>query len=93
MNKILLAGKWMLLVIAMITFTACSKLNTANFDKIHNEMTPEQVKQILGEPTEIRSGGLLGFNGTVYVYKQDKTDIKISFIQGKVIAKDGSFDK
>lgn len=93
MKKPLQAMKWMLIIIALMTFTACSKINAANFDKIQNEMTTEQVKAILGKPTEIRSGGLLGFNGIVYIYQQDKTTIKITFIQGKVIGKDGSFAK
>lgn len=93
MKKMLKALQWMLLVFALITFTACSKLTTANFDKIHNNMTPEQVKEILGEPTEVKSGGLIGFNGTVYIYRQDKTEVTITFLQGKVFSKDGSFGK
>lgn len=93
MKKLLQAAKWMFLIIALITFTACSKLTAANFDKIQNEMTTEQVKAILGEPTEIKSGGLLGLNGIVYIYHKDKTNIKITFVQGKVIGKDGSFEK
>jgi transcription antitermination factor NusG len=93
MKKMLQALQWMLLVFALMTFTACSKLTTDNFDKIHNEMTPEQVKDILGEPTEVKSGGFLGFNGTVYIYRQDKTEVKVSFLQGKVVSKDGSFSK
>lgn len=83
----------MLLVLTLITFTACSKLTTANFDKIHNDMTAEQVKEILGEPTEVKSGSFIGFNGTVYIYRQDKTEVKITLLQGKVISKDGSFEK
>ncbi|MFB8791904.1 MAG: hypothetical protein U7123_24430 [Potamolinea sp.] len=93
MKKILDTIKWMLLVFALITFTACSKLTVSNFDKIHNEMTTEQVKEILGEPTEVKSGGFIGFNGTVYIYRQDQTEVNITFLQGKVISKDGSFGK
>jgi transcription antitermination factor NusG len=93
MKKTLKALQWLLLVFTLITFTACSKLTTANFDKIHNDMTTEQVKEILGEPTQVKSGGFIGFNGTVYIYRQDKTEVKVTFLQGKVISKDGSFAK
>jgi transcription antitermination factor NusG len=85
--------KRMLLVVAAIALAACSKLTASNFEQIQNNMTPDQVKAILGEPAEIKSGGFLGFNGTVYVYRKDNTEVTVTFVQDKVIAKDGSFAK
>ena len=93
MKKTLTALKWMLLVVVAIAFTACSKLTASNFEKIHNEMTTKEVKEILGEPAEIKSGSAFGFTGTVYVYRQDKSEVTITFVQDKVIGKDGSFAK
>lgn len=93
MKKPLTVVKWMLLVVVALIFTACSKLTAANFEKIHNDMTTKQVKEILGEPAQIKSGSALGFTGTVYVYRQDKSEVTITFVQDKVIGKDGSFAK
>ena len=93
MKKTIVVVKLMLLVVAAIAFTACSKLTSSNFEKIHNDMTTVQVKGILGEPTEIKSGSFFGITGTAYVYRQDKTEVTVTFVQDKVVGKDGSFAK
>lgn len=93
MEKTVKAVKLMLLVFVAIAFSACSKLSASNFEKIHNDMTTDQVKAILGEPAEVKSGSFLGFSGTVYVYRQDKTEVTVTFVQDKVVGKDGSFAK
>jgi hypothetical protein len=50
------------------------------------------VKAILGEPTSSDSSSALGIvSGTTYVYHTDKSDVKITFVNDKVIATDGTF--
>ena len=80
-----------LLFIAVAALAACSKLTQDNLEKIHNGMTTDEVKAILGDPTSSSSGSFLGQSGTEYVYHTDKSDVKIDFVNDKVIATGGSF--
>jgi hypothetical protein len=63
---------------------ACSPINQGNFDKIQNGMTMEQVKAILGEPTESSSLGLGPLSGTAAVWKGGNGTITVQFINNKV---------
>jgi len=38
-------------IVCALLLTSCSRLTQVNLDKIHNDMTPDQVKAILGEPS------------------------------------------
>lgn len=43
------------LVFSMFLVSSCNKVNKENFNKIKNCMTLEEVKEILGEPSDKRS--------------------------------------
>ena len=71
---------------------ACgSKLTEDNLQKIHNGMTTDEVKAILGNPTDVQSSGVLGITGTTYTYHTDTSDVKITFLNEKVISTEGDF--
>jgi len=81
-----------LLFTAVIALAACSKLTEDNLEKVHNGMSPDEVKAILGEPTSSQTGNALGIiSGTTYIYHTDKSDVKITFVNDKVISTEGSF--
>jgi outer membrane protein assembly factor BamE (lipoprotein component of BamABCDE complex) len=81
-----------LIVGALALVTACSKLNEDNLQKIHNGMSTADVKAILGDPTSSQTGSALGIvSGTTYVYHTDTSDVKITFVDDKVIATEGDF--
>lgn len=65
---------------------ACSKVNQANFDKIQEGMTVEEVTGILGDPTETSQIDLKVVMGGAAQWKDEKTGRKISvqFLNGKV---------
>ena len=81
----------LLLIPAVIALAACSKLTQDNLEKVHNGMTTDEVKATLGEPTSSSSGSFLGQSGTEFLYHTDKSDVKIDFVNDKVIATSGSF--
>jgi outer membrane protein assembly factor BamE (lipoprotein component of BamABCDE complex) len=81
----------LLLFSAVAALAACAKLTQDNLEKVHNGMTTEEVKAILGEPTNSQSGSFLGQSGTEFVYHTDKSDVKIDFVNDKVVATEGSF--
>jgi hypothetical protein len=80
-----------LLIAVALAATACSRLTEANLEKIHNGMTVDEVKAILGDPTSVQSSGMLGITGTTFTYHSGNSDVKISFLNEKVIATEGDF--
>jgi hypothetical protein len=77
---------------ALLLVTACSRLTEDNLQKIHNGMTTADVKAILGEPTSSQTGSALGIvSGTTFIYHTDASDVKITFVDDKVIATEGQF--
>ena len=82
----------MLTLVAVIALAACSKLTEDNLQKVHNGMTTDEVKAILGEPTSSQTSSALGIiSGTTYIYHTDKSDVKITFVNDKVITTEGDF--
>ena len=80
------------LLAVVLLLTACgSKLTEDNLQKIHNGMTMDEVKAILGSPNDVQSSGALGITGTTYTYHSGSSDVKITFLNDKVIATEGEF--
>ena len=75
-----------------LLLTACSKLNETNLQKVQTGMTTTEVKAILGDPTSSETSSALGLiSGTTYTYHTGTSDVKISFVNDKVIATEGEF--
>lgn len=69
------------------TLIACqlsSKVNVDNYNKIQPGMTFEQVKQILGEPSDVTSMSFGELSGTSASWKSDKGVIVIQFLNNSV---------
>jgi hypothetical protein len=69
---------------------APSKISQENFDKVKIGMTQEEVQQILGPSTESSGIELPVFSGTMSKWLAGDTTISITFVNGKVIAKEFS---
>ncbi len=81
-----------LILAAALALVACtSKLNDENLRKIHSGMTIDEVKAILGNPTDVQTADMLGFKGTVYLYHTKSADVKITFLDNKVMSSEGNF--
>lgn len=82
----------LLAVAALFLVTACSKLTEDNLQKVHNGMSTAEVKEILGAPTSSETSSALGIvSGTTYTYHTSASDVKITFLNDKVIATEGEF--
>ena len=82
----------LLAVAALLLVTACSRLTEDNLQKVHNGMTTDEVKAILGDPTSSETSSALGIvSGTTYTYHTSSSDVKITFVNDKVIATEGEF--
>ncbi|MCP4745943.1 MAG: hypothetical protein GY874_07350 [Desulfobacteraceae bacterium] len=71
------------IVIAVLLFAivSCGKVNVENFGKIENGMTYDQVKGILGDPTNCES--MPGAKRCVWQSGEKKIEIK--FLTDKVV--------
>lgn len=72
----------------LLCLAACgARLNQENFDKIHEDMSQKEVREILGEPVDASGGSVLGLSGSEAVWKDDKTTITVRFLNDKVVSK------
>jgi hypothetical protein len=77
---------------ALSLLTACSRMTPENLEKIHNGMSPPEVAEILGQPTTAETSEPLGVVVlTVYHYQARSSEVRIRFVNGKVISTDGEF--
>jgi len=70
------------------------KLTLERFEQVHEGMTTDEVKALLGEPTTTRTASLpiLG-SVTRYVYDQDGSHAELIFRDGRLRAKAGHLDR
>jgi hypothetical protein len=85
------AGLFIFGLVVCLGLAGCggNKVTKANYDKISNDMTEAQVKDVLGSPTETKSAGGAG---SVMIWKGGDDTISVTFVNGKVAGKISSFD-
>jgi len=72
----------------LFVLAACgSKVNESNYAKIEIDMTEEQVKTLLGAPTESSGLNVAGLSGTSLKWVGKEGIINVQFLNGKVKAK------
>jgi hypothetical protein len=79
----------------VLLMTGClgSKINEENYKKVQEGMTMEQVKTILGEPTDAKADGVStpigSISGTQATWKTSdgKISIELTFVNDKVTLK------
>ena len=78
-------------IIALLVFgllAGCSsRVTRENYDKIHAGMSQDEVKAILGAPTESHDTSLGPISGGTWVWKENGATITIQFVGGKVLGK------
>jgi hypothetical protein len=76
------------LFLLLFVLAACgSKVSESNYAKIEIDMTEEQVKSLLGAPTESSSINVGGLSGTSSKWVAKEGTINVQFLNGKVKAK------
>ena len=81
-------------VAATLLLTACGSkqteaLNKESLAKVHEGMSMDEVKAILGDPSETKTGSIpappgITASGTTYVYHNGDNILSVSFVDGKV---------
>jgi hypothetical protein len=76
------------MVLLIIALAACgSKVNESNYTKIEIDMTEEQVRSLLGTPTDSSGINVAGLSGTSSKWVSKEGTINVQFLNGKVKAK------
>jgi hypothetical protein len=70
-------------------------LNQENLDKIHDDMSSAEVRDIMGSPTESKDEPIpmVGGTQTTYTYRNDTSEVVIVFKNDQVKEKHGTFGK
>ena len=70
-------------------------LNQDNLNKIHDDMTQAEVRDIMGAPTESKDEPIpvVGGTQTTYTYRNDTSEVVIVFKNDQVKEKHGTFGK
>ena len=68
-------------------------LTQANLDKIHDDMSPADVKAILGDPADSKTEPIpiVGGTQTTYTYHSGSSDVTIIFKNDLMKEKHGTF--
>lgn len=71
----------------------CTSLTQVNLDKIHEDMSPAEVKAILGEPADSKTEPIpiVGGTQTIYTYTSNSSDVTIIFKNDLMKEKHGTF--
>ena len=72
---------------AVLLLAACSKVTQENFAKVQDGMSEQEVRALLGEPSESSSAQILGVSGTSSRWVAGDTVITVRFVNGKVALK------
>jgi hypothetical protein len=76
------------LIFLLFALATCgSKVSESNYAKIEIDMTEDQVRNLLGTPTESSSMNVAGLSGTSAKWVSKEGTINVQFLNGKVKAK------
>ena len=69
-------------------------LNQENLDKVHDDMSQNDVRAIMGAPTESKTDPIpiVGGTQTTYTYRNDHAEVVIVFKNDQVKEKHGNFN-
>jgi hypothetical protein len=92
--KTYLCLSFSLLLAGCGVFTSTA-LTQANLDKIHDDMSPAEVKSILGDPASSESEPMpiVGGTQTIYTYHSSSSEVTILFKNDLVKEKHGTFSQ
>ncbi|MBI4831505.1 MAG: outer membrane protein assembly factor BamE [Candidatus Lindowbacteria bacterium] len=91
MNRKPVRYLWMLVALVLILSVAIAcrpRVTQASFDKVKIGMSEDEVKKILGPPTETSSIAIGGFSGAALTWTGKEGTIAIQFLNGKAQAKE-----
>ena len=68
-------------------------LTQANLDKVHDDMSPAEVKSILGDPADSKTEPIpiVGGTQTIYTYHTGSSEVTIIFKNDLMKEKHGAF--
>ena len=71
----------------LLLLAACSKVTQENFAKVQDGMSEQEVRTLLGPPSESSSTQILGISGTSSRWVAGDAVITVRFVNSKVALK------
>lgn len=87
------ARSLVLLLSVAIALSGCSfekRIRKANVDEVTEGMSKKQVESILGNPTSVDSKDWVISKKTVYLYRQGKDSVTLTFKDDKLQSKEST---
>jgi outer membrane protein assembly factor BamE (lipoprotein component of BamABCDE complex) len=76
---------WVLTIVLGLALVACgSKVSQESYEKVRNDMSTEQVNDILGKPTKVSSFGIGDMSATTAQWVGKTHTITVTFANDKV---------
>ncbi|MDL5047498.1 hypothetical protein QQ054_15895 [Oscillatoria amoena NRMC-F 0135] len=92
MKRLIASFVKILALCAVLTVVAaCSKLSPENFEKVKTGMSTAEVKAIMGAPSDIKTGDILGVGTTTWIYKSGRKSAEFNFMNDALMTKSGNF--
>jgi len=85
-QEFVMVKRSMIVVCALMTLAACSKVNQENYDKLSAGMSKAEVENLLGSPADC--SGAVGL--TSCTWGDEKTGISVQFAADKVVIFSGN---
>lgn len=88
-NRVIMSVSLLTVIFGVLMILpACgTKINDTNFEKVKMDMTSEEVRKLLGPPTETSTVTVGGFSGASSTWEGEEGVISIQFMNGKVKSK------
>jgi len=83
------------LLVSGCDFSTSTALTQSNLNEIHNDMSPAEVRLILGDPSDSQSEAIpiVGGIETIYTYRSGSSEVTIIFKNDFVREKRGTFSQ
>ncbi|MDX2225875.1 MAG: hypothetical protein SFY92_02065 [Verrucomicrobiae bacterium] len=86
---------WVLitLTVSLLLVVGCSRLTSANFDRLKPGMKPDEVRAILGNPSREDASNTLGISTKSWTYKSFGKSAELTFVNDSLVnmEKSGKF--
>jgi outer membrane protein assembly factor BamE (lipoprotein component of BamABCDE complex) len=88
-------ARWLAVVlVGALAFTGCfeKRIRKRNVDEVTDGMSKKQVESILGQPTTIDSRDWVISKKTIYIFKQGKDTVTLTFKDDKLQSKESTLN-
>jgi len=77
-------------LLSLILVACGGRLTSANLAKVKSGMSQAEVEALLGQPLRKENSTFLGLHGTAWFYELGSSKVVISFVNDRMVSRDGA---